>query len=68
MIGDGIATDLAAARAVGARCIFMLTGVTTRAQLDALPDAEQPTAVAADAAGAGGGAGAPGRGLTPDRA
>ena len=31
MIGDGIATDLAAARAVGARCILMLTGVTTRA-------------------------------------
>ncbi len=31
MIGDGIETDLAAARAVGARCVFMLTGVTTRA-------------------------------------
>ena len=30
MIGDGIATDLAAARAVGARCVLMLTGVTTR--------------------------------------
>ena len=29
MIGDGIATDLAAARAVGARCVLMLTGVTT---------------------------------------
>jgi phosphoglycolate/pyridoxal phosphate phosphatase family enzyme len=50
MIGDGIGTDLAAARAVGARCVFMLTGVTTRAQLEALPAAEQPTAVAADAA------------------
>ena len=37
MIGDGIATDLAAARAVGARCVFMLTGVTTRAEVDALP-------------------------------
>ena len=37
MIGDGIGTDLAAARAVGARCIFMLTGVTTRAQVEALP-------------------------------
>ena len=29
MIGDGIHSDLAAARAVGARCVFMLTGVTT---------------------------------------
>lgn len=51
MIGDGIGTDLAAARAVGARCIVMLTGVTTQAQLDALPPDERPTAVAADAAG-----------------
>ncbi len=50
MIGDGIGTDLAAARAVGARCILMLTGVTTRAQIDALPPDERPTAVAADAA------------------
>jgi HAD superfamily hydrolase (TIGR01450 family) len=50
MIGDGIGTDLAAARAVGARCVFMLTGVTTRAQLEALPADEQPTAIAADAA------------------
>jgi phosphoglycolate/pyridoxal phosphate phosphatase family enzyme len=49
MIGDGIGTDLAAARAVGARCILMLTGVTTQAQIDALPSAERPTAVAADA-------------------
>lgn len=49
MIGDGIGTDLAAARAVGARCIFMLTGVTTRAEVEALPADEQPTVVAADA-------------------
>jgi len=49
MIGDGIGTDLAAARAVGARCVFMLTGVTTRAQVEALPAEEQPTAVAANA-------------------
>ena len=49
MIGDGIGTDLAAARAVGARCVFMLTGVTTLAQVDALPADERPTAVAADA-------------------
>lgn len=49
MIGDGIGTDLAAARAVGARCVLMLTGVTTRAQVEALPADEQPTAIAADA-------------------
>jgi glycerol-1-phosphatase len=51
MIGDGIGTDLAAARAVGARCIFMLTGVTTRDQIEALPPDERPTALADDAAG-----------------
>ncbi|HEX7472059.1 MAG TPA: HAD hydrolase-like protein, partial [Candidatus Limnocylindrales bacterium] len=49
MIGDGIDTDLAAARAVGARCILMLTGVTTRAAVDALATDARPTAVAADA-------------------
>jgi 4-nitrophenyl phosphatase len=50
MIGDGIGTDLAAARAVGARCIFMLTGVTTREQVEALPPSDRPTAIAANAA------------------
>lgn len=50
MIGDGIATDIAAAIAVGARSILMLTGVTTNAQLEVLPAAARPTAVAADAA------------------
>ena len=50
MIGDGIETDLAAARAVGARCVLVLTGVTTEAHLEALPPAERPTAVAPDAA------------------
>ena len=50
MIGDGLATDIAAARAVGARSILMLTGVTTRAALDALPADQRPTHVAADAA------------------
>ncbi len=50
VIGDGIGSDLAAARAVGARCILMLTGVATRAQVDALAPDEQPTEVAADAA------------------
>ncbi|HET9456324.1 MAG TPA: HAD-IIA family hydrolase [Candidatus Limnocylindrales bacterium] len=51
MVGDGLVTDLAAARAVGARSVLMLTGVTTAAQLDALPAIERPTEVAADADG-----------------
>ena len=50
MIGDGLRTDLAAARAVGARCVFMLTGVTTREEVEALPPGEGPDAIAADAA------------------
>ena len=49
MIWDGIGTDLAAARAVGARCVLMLTGVATRAEVAALPADQQPTAIAADA-------------------
>lgn len=50
MIGDGILTDLAAANALGARCVFMLTGVSTREQLRGLAPSDQPYAVAADAA------------------
>jgi 4-nitrophenyl phosphatase len=50
MIGDGILTDLAAANALGARCVFMLTGVSTREQLRGLAAADQPVAVAQDAA------------------
>lgn len=50
MIGDGLATDIAAAHAVGARSILMLTGVTARAQLVGLPAGQQPDEVAADAA------------------
>lgn len=50
VIGDGLVTDLAAANAVGARTILMLTGVTTGAALEALPSSDQPFAVAADAA------------------
>ena len=49
MIGDGILTDLAAAHAVGARSILMLTGVTTREQVDELPASGWPDAVAANA-------------------
>jgi len=50
MIGDGLLTDLAAANAVGARCVFMLTGVTSKAQVEALPPEQRPAAMAADAA------------------
>jgi len=49
VIGDGLLTDLAAARAVGARCVLMLTGVTTPAEADALAADQRPLAVAADA-------------------
>ena len=49
VIGDGILTDIAAARAVGARSVLMLTGVTTGAALEALPSSDRPTKVAGDA-------------------
>jgi 4-nitrophenyl phosphatase len=49
MIGDGLGTDIAAARAAGCRSVLMLTGVATRADVDALGADERPTAVAADA-------------------
>jgi HAD superfamily hydrolase (TIGR01450 family) len=50
MIGDGIATDLAAAVAIGIPCILMLTGVSSRADVEALPAERRPVAVAVDAA------------------
>jgi HAD superfamily hydrolase (TIGR01450 family) len=50
MIGDGIATDLAAAVAIGIPCILMLTGVSSREDVDALPAGRRPVALAADAA------------------
>ena len=50
VIGDGLFTDIAAAHAVGARSVLMLTGVSTRAQAAALPADRRPTAIAADAA------------------
>ena len=49
MIGDSLVTDVAAARAVGARSVFMLTGVTRREELAALADGARPTEVASDA-------------------
>ncbi len=50
VIGDGLFTDIAAARAVGARSVLMLTGVSTRAQAAALAADRRPTAIAEDAA------------------
>jgi ribonucleotide monophosphatase NagD (HAD superfamily) len=50
VIGDGLVTDIAAARAVGARSVLILTGVSSRAEAEALPTELRPTAVAADAA------------------
>ena len=50
VIGDGLGTDIAAANTVGARSVLVLTGVSTRAQADALPVDRRPTAIAADAA------------------
>ena len=47
MIGDAL-SDVAAGRAFGARTVLMLTGVTTREMLEALPPPERPTRVAAD--------------------
>ena len=50
MIGDGLATDLAAAANLGVPCVLMLTGVTTIEQATALPAEHRPAALAADAA------------------
>lgn len=50
VIGDSLTTDLPAARAVGARMVLMLTGVTRPEQVAELPESARPDAVAADAA------------------
>jgi HAD superfamily hydrolase (TIGR01450 family) len=50
MIGDAL-TDVQAGKAVGARTVLMLTGVTTRAMADELPDAERPTRIVEDGQG-----------------
>jgi 4-nitrophenyl phosphatase len=51
VIGDGLPTDIRAANRVGARSILMLTGVTTREELDSGRFAtDKPTAIAHDAA------------------
>ncbi|MES2210797.1 MAG: HAD-IIA family hydrolase [Chloroflexota bacterium] len=51
VIGDGLLTDISAAIAIGARSVLMLTGVSTRAEAEALPEDRRPTAIAEDAAG-----------------
>ncbi len=45
VIGDGLMTDIAAANAVGARSVLVLTGVSTAEQAAALPADERPTVV-----------------------
>lgn len=46
VIGDGLVTDIAAAHAVGARSVLMLTGVSTAEQAAALPAGQQPSVIA----------------------
>jgi len=46
VIGDGLLTDIAAANAVGARSVLVLTGVSTAEQAHALPPEQQPTVIA----------------------
>jgi HAD superfamily hydrolase (TIGR01450 family) len=51
VVGDNLLTDIGGARAVGARSVLVLTGVTSRDQIDTLPAEQRPTAVADDADG-----------------
>jgi len=45
VIGDGLLTDIAAANAVGARSVLVLTGVSTAEQARALPPEQRPTMI-----------------------
>jgi glycerol 3-phosphatase-2 len=47
VIGDGLLTDIAAAHAVGARSVLVLTGVSTTEMAAALPPEERPSVIAA---------------------
>lgn len=49
VIGDGLATDVAAANRIGARSVLMLTGVTTTEEASSAAPPLRPSAVAADA-------------------
>ena len=46
VVGDGLVTDIAAANAVGARSVLVLTGVSTAEQAAALPPDARPTRLA----------------------
>ncbi len=48
IVGDNLKTDIGAAIRLGARSVLMLTGVTTKADLDAAPADARPTRVAED--------------------
>ena len=50
VVGDGLATDIRAANAVGARSVLMMTGVTTAADLEGAARSAHPTRVAHNAA------------------
>jgi glycerol-1-phosphatase len=54
VIGDGLVTDIAAANAVGARSVLVLTGVSTAEQAAALPAGQGPTFIAHGPADLGG--------------
>jgi glycerol-1-phosphatase len=49
VIGDSLHSDMVAARAIGARRILMMTGVTSPQKLSAVADDDRPDAVAHDA-------------------
>ena len=49
VVGDNLGTDIAAAVALGARSVLMLTGVTSREEAEAATPDRRPTAIAANA-------------------
>jgi 4-nitrophenyl phosphatase len=49
VVGDNLGTDIAAAVALGARSVLMLTGVTSREEANAATADRRPTAIAANA-------------------
>jgi 4-nitrophenyl phosphatase len=49
VVGDNLGTDIAAAVALGARSVLMLTGVTSREEAEAATADRRPTAIAANA-------------------
>ena len=49
VLGDSLHSDMVAAKAIGARRVLMMTGVTSEAKLAALPPDDRPDAVARSA-------------------